>query len=1002
MAIESADLSERIDDLLAALDFAEKQCNRWQAQGLIGENAGRAIARSYDELRSRLKDGGAVPSGLVLPTVLPPVDACWSCRSALDLAEQYCSECGAPVHNAEVDRLRYLVFLCHEVNRHARAGRLPLAASHDCLRDANGRIVALRRRLDRERAPLVEAVASPSSERASEPRHRPARRRRRAESAPDLPQRPLLEILLDPRSLQWLLASGGVLLVLGLVIWLATQGVFQNKVVLAGTLAAGNAVLLLGGWAVIRLTRAQLAGRALTLLACLVMPLNLWFLVAQGLMTLGAGGHLWLPALICVVLYATSARLLRDPVFVYVLVAGVTLTGLLILGDVQLDQFWEISGPATLLVVLGVLCLAAERAFPAEGEGPFTRPVFGLAFFWSGQAVLGAGLLLLLATQVFGGALFEVFEPVYKALGLGRPSIVTNLDSRLLVLALVLVGTAAYIYSDLVVRRIGVYIYLAVFTLLWAEVLVLTLFDWRIPVVEVVIFTLSLTALLANVAIATLGKSRPILRRAGAPLALALSVAPVCLGVFLHFRATVALPEWRYTLHGSYVLAMLVTAISCRIGAFLYRHDSPALSMTYFFGTAGATLVGAAGLLLVLSPRELRWEDQAPLLMLIPLAYLVASRLYRGHTPEVPLVWVAHAATGVMLFSSIGAALRGFVLIEGEMLNLTLALFFLEAVLFYALDALWRDTEGAVYVASAAACAAGWQVLKYFRVPDEYYVLAFATVGVGLLVAYRLALLEKMRFARLGWAAFQGGNALLSLAFVAGALMVLSELLVLGGSRGVLVLLLAILVAFGVLAIVLVRHQGWRRWYLATAIGNTGLLVLVMAILGQLTPWEKLEIASLVVGVCLLVAGHIGWFRERDNQDDMVTLCLLLGSMLVAIPLTVATVACRAVGADFDTFHALNEVGMLAAGLILLASGFMFQLKSTTIHGALLMGVYLATLALFIRFPRQLQSTAVYMMIGGGAFFGIGILLSLYRDRLLALPERIKRREGVFRVLTWR
>jgi hypothetical protein len=35
-------------------------------------------------------------------------------------------------------------------------------------------------------------------------------------------------------------------------------------------------------------------------------------------------------------------------------------------------------------------------------------------------------------------------------------------------------------------------------------------------------------------------------------------------------------------------------------------------------------------------------------------------------------------------------------------------------------------------------------------------------------------------------------------------------------------------------------------------------------------------------------------------------------------------------------------------------------------------------------------------------FFGAGLLLSLYRDRLLALPEWIKRREGVFRVLTWR
>jgi hypothetical protein len=57
---------------------------------------------------------------------------------------------------------------------------------------------------------------------------------------------------------------------------------------------------------------------------------------------------------------------------------------------------------------------------------------------------------------------------------------------------------------------------------------------------------------------------------------------------------------------------------------------------------------------------------------------------------------------------------------------------------------------------------------------------------------------------------------------------------------------------------------------------------------------------------------------------------------------------------------------------------------------------------LFLRLPEKLQTTAVYIMVGGGVFFTAGLLLSLYRDRLLALPERIKRREGVFRVLTWR
>jgi len=34
--------------------------------------------------------------------------------------------------------------------------------------------------------------------------------------------------------------------------------------------------------------------------------------------------------------------------------------------------------------------------------------------------------------------------------------------------------------------------------------------------------------------------------------------------------------------------------------------------------------------------------------------------------------------------------------------------------------------------------------------------------------------------------------------------------------------------------------------------------------------------------------------------------------------------------------------------------------------------------------------------------FAAGIALSVYRERLLALPDKIKAREGVFSVLSWR
>jgi hypothetical protein len=738
-----------------------------------------------------------------------------------------------------------------------------------------------------------------------------------------------------------------------------------------------------------------MAGRALTLLACLVMPFNLWFYDRQGLITLSEGGHLWIPAVVCCVLYAVSARLLRDPTFVYVFVLGVAGTGLLILDDNQVEKFWEIAGPSTLLVALGFLSIHAERIFP-DGDGPFTRRSFGLAFFWSGHALLAAGLLLLLGAHVAGDWLYDgLFRSVYAAHGKVQPEIVTATYGKLLSLALVLVGTYLYAYSDLVVRRLGAYLYLAVLTLLWAEVLLIRLVQPELTT-EVVILALALTGLAANLTLKAAARGLSLLR-AGPPLALVLSTLPVVLGVVRHYEATVL----HHDLTGTYVVAMLAAAISCRVGAYLYRHDSPTLAVIYFFGTGAALLVGAAGLLLVLDPTRSGWEYQAPILMLIPLLYLGAARLYRGHASERPVLWVAHAGMAVMLASSIGAAFRGFVLVADDTLNLRLALFFAEAAVFYGLEAFWRRHAYSIYATTVAASAAVWQLLKYWNVAEEYYILTFAVVGLALLIGYRFAVMERTGVAGLAGAAYQCGNALVSLAFVAGALLALSELVQRTAERGVLVSLLLVLAAIALLSVALVRQEGWRRWYVAMAITEAGLSVLVLAVLSNLTAGERLEVVAVVAGLLLLGAGHLGWYREQEGHSDLVSTTLAFGSLLVAVPVTIATISCRA-QLEFDTFHTVNEVGMLAAGLVLLAAGYICRIRSTTLAGGFLMAVYLVTLLLYVRLPERLQTMAVYIMVGGGLFFSIGLLLSLYRDRLLQLPERIKRREGVFRVLSWR
>jgi hypothetical protein len=1018
-------------DLLAAAEFACDCFARWSNDGTIGDRSSDAIAHDCQRQRElwidMAKRGQTAPDSVRVMSA----DRCWSCQTSLAVPQEQCPNCGAPVRLPQVRSLRFWVFVSHQIKARCDAGQLPLSQAHACMNATKSQIAALRNRLEKDRVTMAEAVperkpqatakaggtagSAGSGDVPSNAAGRVASAARRE------PRRPLLEIILDPRTIQWLLGLGGVLLVVGLVIWLAAVGVFENPVVVAVTLGGVNLAVLASGWATIRFSRYQTVGRFITLLACLVMPLNLWFYHAQGLITID--GHLWAAALVCCVLYLAAALVLRDQLFVYVFTGGIAMTGLLMLADAHL--FWEIARPAALLVALGLISIHVERAFP-EVEGPFSRRKFGMAFFQSGQALLTAGLLLVLGAQIAGDWLYKpIFEPLYQHWKLGPPAIVAELRGQILALALVLAGSYAYFYSDIVVRRVGLYVYLAVFTLLWAEMLVIELIAPQ-AAVEVAIIALSLTGLAANFAQPKLlewqkpgspdGKPDGLAAaalsavRAGQPLGLFLSTVPILLGLALHLRATyrptaefgLAPLLGVYEIGWLYVVAMLATAVSCRIGAHLYRHSVPWLATTYFFGTAAATLMGVVGLLSVCGIRT--WDHLAPLVMIVPILYMIASRLYRGHSQETPLAWVAHAATGVMIVSVLAAAthLTPQHVVEpvaGAARNLLLAAFFAEAALFYLLAGAFRKQGFNVYLGTAAACGAVWQLLLYWHVGAEYYTLIFALLGLGLLVCYRLAVLE---WTGLAVAAFQCANALMSLSFVAAALITLSRLAGDRAAIGVsLILLLLALTALSLLAAWLVRDAAGRRWYFVTAIAEAGLTFITLQIISNLTLWEKGEIFSIVAGLATLVVGHVGWHCEReDGQSDLVSFGLLFGSLLVALPLTIAVLfyRCR----PEPIFSTPNELGMLVAGILLLATGFVFQLRATTITGAGMLLIYLLSLLLFINMLENVQLIAIWLMIGGGVVVGTGIVLSVYRERLLTLPDKARRREGVFRVLGWR
>ena len=704
--------------------------------------------------------------------------------------------------------------------------------------------------------------------------------------------RRMFEAMLDPRSIQWILTIGGGLSVLGLIIWLVSKGVFENPIVLAITMGAGTLAILGSGWYLVLKTKFKVAGQALTFLGCVVAPLNLWFYHAQGLVTLDQ--HLWVGGVVCCLAYAATVYALRDPLFMYAVDGGATLTVLLFLPLLNLvpdPTFlrWDLS---LFLMGLGLISIHLERAFSPD-EGFLSRRRFGMPLFWCGHAQVGAALVVLLSTQILGWVSGTGFGGEWA-----RTLLTGNrlIDSSLLAGALWLVGTYIYLYSDIVVRRVGIYTYMAACCMLLG---IVSLIGPRLDSAGVIL-VLALTALAANLGQFYMARSEDDkLARVMLPLGIILSALPLLFGVVLHFRATsrIVAESWTYDTNWLFVIAMMVVALGSRVSAYLQRQSGLTVPAVYFFFSAGAVIVAAAGLLRLLDVTE--WHQQAPLLMLIPLAYIIASRAWRGRSPERPLGWIAHAATAVILAHVLGGAVE---MIETTIRpltekteNLLLGLVFVEATIFYTLAGIFRKRSVNVYFATASACGALWQFMGYGGIEPAYHTILYCVLAMAFLIFGRYLGLDQIAVYRAdgvqvqairgrGLAAFQSGNAVLSVALLA-ALMQGFTRLVSGATDwpGLLALLLTTAACF--VAIWIVPRSGWRRLYATASVALAALVFLTLNVLIDLNGWQKLEIFCVVIGIGVLVSSHIGRFREtEENRLEMVGFGLFLGSALATLP----------------------------------------------------------------------------------------------------------------------
>jgi hypothetical protein len=833
---------------------------------------------------------------------------------------------------------------------------------------------------------IVEFLDPPSSRPFKQPKRQP------------ISLRVMFEALLDPRSIQWMLMLGGGLVVLGLVILLVSLGFFQNKETVAIAMGIGSLAILGGGWYVTLKTRYHTAGQALTFLGCVVAPLNLWFYHAQGLIRVDE--NLWMGGVVCCLIYIATVYVLRDPLFMYAVELGATLTAMLLLAD--LGWFADTTYQCLFLVSMGLASIHFERAFPPGPDGTFTRERFGMPLFWSGHAQLALGLLILLGTQA-AGWLFRPYRHFWNWTWAGN----TVSQHWELAGAIWLAGVYGYLYSDLVVRRVGIYTYIAAFCLLMSEIS----FVWRLEA-EGVIAVLAATALAANLIRQQFKDTNEKVNRAVPPLALGLSALPVLLGVIIHLRATSVLfvgTSFASTGGPWFVAAMVFVALCNRASAFLFRRDEPTTSAVYFFFSAGSAIVAAAGLLQICEVTN--GLTQAAWLMLIPIAYLIGARLWMGHSPERPLVWVSHTASAVILVPVLlaSAYILGesvFSSVYGHLDNLMLGIVFSEAAVFYTLAGIFRKRSANVYFAAASTCIALWQFIKYGDlIGDAYYTMLYAVLGLAVLAAGRALGLEEVQafneygdpkrsMRGRGLALFQSGSAILCVALLGAFFQGLANLT---GQQvdwpRFYAMSLATIVSY--VAITIVPTRDWRRLYWTTSLALTGLCCLTLLVKLGLTLPQKIEIFCVVIGIALIIGGYIGRFRETDaDASDGLVMGLWTGSLLVAFPLAIAVCFWRFYQGDPSW---QDELAIVVLTILMLVTGFSWRVQATTVIGGGTLFLYLCQ---FVYSPARGPGT--YLAIGGAVVFGFGLVLSMYRDKLLALPDRIAKREGVFQIMGWK
>ena len=779
----------------------------------------------------------------------------------------------------------------------------------------------------------------------------------------------VFEKMLSPQSLGWMMALGGGMLVLGFAIWLWSIGVFENPITLAVTIGTINVSLLgLGIW-LLKGTRYQIAGKGITLLCSLALPLNLWLYDSQGLITV-ANGKLWIPAFLISIGYAAIARITKESSFVYTLVGGIATTGILFLAGTPGQLFWAALPIATLLATIGSISIFVDRLF-VENDGAFARKNFGLAFFRAGHVVLILGLGLL-------------FAEYWTTLLLSANK------ANLWTLGLLGLSASTYYFSNTGDRKHWLFNVLSVICFAWAAFVGFRWLEIEITI-RMALLLFNLLWIAANVARHFLRFNSEVAKAIHFAFGFAFSAVTTtfCFGT-LALSPQILFADWMCAAQLAAAAMVLLT-----IPGIWSRKLGPAVSVIVILGVGGMTLSLFSAAIGIGAGLNLSLIAAAATALAIGLVSTVQTGFNK------PL---GNLATGV---GSMALLIQGYLWIAQACFDFESLTSIVTILLIAAACGTVNFSTGSrtsLSIGSVAILLNVFQFAVLFDLLNGYAITSSITiVGLLLLAIAKLnARFQKRDFVSTSMSVQDLANSLILIGVAGANLFILAHVLNSSFAIGQLALLFFNLKAIGAAA-ACTREIAWRRGFLAAAIVTVILGIIVHFNLSTLTVAQRIEIGSFVLGTLMVVAGYFGWMREGSDQDDAVSFNLVMGSFLLVAPLAYGIISDRVtVDAALTVWRYVHEIGAITAGLLLLGTGILCRIRSTTIAGGLLTFIFVFSNVLLIELPERLQTTSAMMMIGGGLFFGSAVLLSIYRDRLLALPSKVREGKGVFQVLKWR